>query len=122
MDPNETLRLLRLTIAQMQVEPKNALWMAHAEEVIEYAEALDTWLSSGGFKPLAWENFGGLKTPEQGAYPENTHREDMKPDDALRECYDLWASGAWPDSNAEPNLEEVMDHVKRLLDAAEPRR
>lgn len=51
-------------------------------------------------------------------YPEGTHREDMLAGDALQECYDLWASGAWSDSNAEANLEEVMDHVKRLLDAS----
>jgi hypothetical protein len=55
MDPNETLRLLRLTIKQMGVEPKNAIWMAHAEEVVEYVEALDTWLSSGGFIPDDWK-------------------------------------------------------------------
>lgn len=34
---------------------------------------------------------------------------------ALDECYDLWASGAWPDANALANLEEVMCHVGRLL-------
>ena len=51
-------------------------------------------------------------------YPEGTDRDDMLPGDALQECYDLWVSGAWPDVNAEANLEEVMMHVKRLLDAS----
>lgn len=51
-------------------------------------------------------------------YAEGTHRDDMPPADALAECYDLWVSGAWPDSNALANLEEVMEHVKRLLDAS----
>jgi len=55
MDPNETLRLLRLTIAQMKVETKGSQeWMAHAVEVTEYVEALDGWLSSKGFLPFAW--------------------------------------------------------------------
>lgn len=50
-----------------------------------------------------------------GAYKEGTHRDDMLPADALSECYDLWASGAWPESNAGPNLDEVMDHLARLF-------
>jgi hypothetical protein len=41
---------------------------------------------------------------------------DYSPRAALVECHDLWASGAWPDSNAVSNLAEVMDHVERLLD------
>jgi hypothetical protein len=38
---------------------------------------------------------------------------------ALDECFDLWASGAWPDSNAKDNLDEVMAHLERLLKASE---
>ena len=37
---------------------------------------------------------------------------------ALSECCDLWGSGAWPESNAGANLDEVMEHVLRLLDLA----
>ncbi len=37
------------------------------------------------------------------------------PREALAECHDLWANGAWPDTNAADNLTEVMDHVGRLL-------
>lgn len=48
-------------------------------------------------------------------YPEGEHRDDMEPMDSLSECYDLWASGAWPDDNALPNLEETMLHIERLL-------
>lgn len=54
MDPNELLRLLRLTIKQMRAEPKNAVWMAHAEEVTEYVEQLDEWLSHDGVLPTDW--------------------------------------------------------------------
>lgn len=45
--------------------------------------------------------------------PEFEHRDDMPADDALWECYDLWASGAWDDRNAEYNLEEVEQHLAR---------
>jgi hypothetical protein len=54
MDPSETLRLLRLTIAQMQVDEDPGVLRAHAAEVAEYFEALDTWLSDGGFLPQPW--------------------------------------------------------------------
>lgn len=56
MDPDETLRQLRLTIKQMAVEEKGGvLWTAHAAEVVEYVEALDGWLSAGGFVPADWK-------------------------------------------------------------------
>lgn len=48
--------------------------------------------------------------------PEGTHRDDMPADAALYECFDLWASGCWPDENAAANLEEVMTHLARLFD------
>jgi len=55
MDPNETLRLLRLTIMQMAVDEQPAVWAAHAREVTEYVEKLDQWLNTGGFLPADWE-------------------------------------------------------------------
>lgn len=54
MDPNETLRLIRLTIAQMRVDTDRNVRRAHAEEIAEYFEALDEWASKGGFLPAAW--------------------------------------------------------------------
>lgn len=54
MDPNETLRVLRLTIRQMDADENPAIKAAHAEEVAEYFEALDEWLSRGGLLPEAW--------------------------------------------------------------------
>lgn len=54
MDPNETLRLLRLTIAQLRVDADPDVRQAHAYEIAEYAESLDEWISKGGFLPLAW--------------------------------------------------------------------
>lgn len=48
--------------------------------------------------------------------PEGTHRDDMSPERALYECLDLWGGGAWRDSEAPANLDEVMTHIARLLD------
>lgn len=57
MDPDETLRLLRATIAQMRVDEHPDIRKAHADEIAEYFEALDQWLSNGGFPPAAWPNW-----------------------------------------------------------------
>jgi len=53
MDPNVALANLR----ELCAEPEE-----HPNEIAEQFEALDTWLSQGGFRPTAWENFGGLKS------------------------------------------------------------
>lgn len=55
MDPNETLRLLRLTIAQVKVDEDPKVREAHMHEVIEYVEDLDAWITGGGFLPTAWQ-------------------------------------------------------------------
>jgi len=55
MDPNETLRVLRLTIAQMRVDEHPDIRRAHADEIAEYFEALDEEMSRGGSLPEAWQ-------------------------------------------------------------------
>lgn len=55
MDPNEALRQLRLTIKQMRVDTDPAIRQAHADEIAEYFEALDEWLTRGGFLPEDWQ-------------------------------------------------------------------
>lgn len=55
MDPNEALRVLRLTIKQMRVDEHPDIRRAHAEEIAEHFEALDGWLSTGGFAPQDWQ-------------------------------------------------------------------
>jgi hypothetical protein len=49
MDPNETLAQLR----RMSEEPR---WLVNpiAAKYIEHFEALDSWLSNGGFLPEDW--------------------------------------------------------------------
>lgn len=54
MDPNETLRLLRLTIKQMDVDTDDRIRMAHADEIAEYFQGLDDFLTRGGFLPNDW--------------------------------------------------------------------
>lgn len=53
MDPNETLRRIReLSRRILDDGPLND----HVnEELAELCEALDEWLSRGGFLPKAWE-------------------------------------------------------------------
>lgn len=64
MDPDEALRQARLLIAQMRVEdtPPGGIgtsptFVQHARDLAEQVEALDEWLSKGGFLPKAWQRF-----------------------------------------------------------------
>lgn len=53
MDPNATLNLIRdaLTAANRFEE----LALEAYQEALEHLEALDEWLSKGGFPPTGWE-------------------------------------------------------------------
>ena len=55
MDPNETLRLIRLTAKQYRVDRNGPLAAAHADQLVEFIEALDEWLTGGGFPPGDWK-------------------------------------------------------------------
>ena len=56
MDPNETLRMLRLAIRQARQsdEDRMVTLRESLESVCEFAEALDDWLTRGGFLPDVW--------------------------------------------------------------------
>jgi hypothetical protein len=56
MDPNETLRLLREAITGYDEAALSSADAANAaaERIIELFEALDGWLSKGGFAPADW--------------------------------------------------------------------
>lgn len=58
MDPDEALRILRLTAKQMDADENPLIFAAHANELIEHFTALDEWLSKGGFLPAAWAQPG----------------------------------------------------------------
>jgi hypothetical protein len=72
MDPNETLRLLRLTIKQLRVDEDPGVRKAHADEIADYFDALDEWLSRGGFPPEVWREgpdaFGEANPDDEPAW------------------------------------------------------
>jgi hypothetical protein len=57
MDPNIHLSEMRQVISEIlageEMESRNALWLALL------AQAMDNWLSKGGFLPGAWERQHG---------------------------------------------------------------
>lgn len=55
MDPNETLRLIRLTAKQYRTDRRGPLATAHADQLVEFIDALDEWLTKGGFPPEDWK-------------------------------------------------------------------
>jgi hypothetical protein len=61
MDPDETLRQIRLTIKQLRVEDKPVggiaehTFVQHARDLAELVDGLDEWLSKSGFLPAAWQ-------------------------------------------------------------------
>jgi hypothetical protein len=64
MDPNETLRIIRATIKQMRVEEPTPYrearpeFIQHARDLAAHVEALDEWLTQGGFLPATWQRGG----------------------------------------------------------------
>lgn len=51
MDPNETLRRIRESIAMWH---NGGLDTDQISELIEHVSALDLWMSKGGFRPAQW--------------------------------------------------------------------
>ena len=58
MDPNKTLESIRTLSAKMlkdYVDPdSNGIDQDEACELASHVEALDAWMTQGGFKPEAW--------------------------------------------------------------------
>jgi len=52
MDPNETLKMIRSRIRRLNVGQP---FRNDGEELAELVEALDEWLTKGGFLPSDWE-------------------------------------------------------------------
>lgn len=59
MDPNETLKCAKAALREMREADKAGddedRYMLAAADVAEYFEALDEWLSKGGFLPADWD-------------------------------------------------------------------
>lgn len=69
MDPDEALRQLREAIATLNQDDHRR--EIAAEQVVDHFQALDEWLSRGGFLPKAW----GAAVPDPaptgpGAWPD----------------------------------------------------
>jgi len=54
MDPDEALRVIREIIGRYGVEPRSSIGRDDAVRLFEHIDALDEWLSRGGFLPAAW--------------------------------------------------------------------
>ena len=61
MDPNQTLKNLRSLVEAVNADLDDSRNLAAtdlvccAHELAQYFEALDQWITSGGFLPQAWE-------------------------------------------------------------------
>lgn len=58
MDPNEALAKMRAALDAYHrgQEVDSGDWIGHLQEVAQYAEALDEWLSRDGFLPNDWRS------------------------------------------------------------------
>jgi hypothetical protein len=56
MDPNEALKNARIALERVRSSPFNVIDVSIADELADAFEALDGWLTNGGFLPTAWAN------------------------------------------------------------------
>lgn len=73
MDPDEALRLLRMFAEKFNREST----YEDMDEMVEHFQALDKWISNGGFLPDAWAR--GLKLVRPERYYEITASDVGKP-------------------------------------------
>ena len=63
MDPDEALKRIRAAITEIRIRDTEGRTEKVRDVAVEMAakvEALDEWLSKGGFKPVAWQ---GIAVP-----------------------------------------------------------
>jgi len=72
MDSNETLRQLRETITAWRQAKNGADKIRAGAQIVELIEALDGWLSAGGFAPADWiadpNTRGPIETPDYATW------------------------------------------------------
>jgi alkyl hydroperoxide reductase subunit AhpC len=56
MDPNEALRMFREAMHVIHVETDTARIGRAVDQALDVMEALDGWLTKGGFLPAAWDH------------------------------------------------------------------
>jgi hypothetical protein len=54
MDPNETLKIIRDLIEEI-LDPEAPATDTNGRDLAEDVQALDSWLSRGGYLPEAWQ-------------------------------------------------------------------
>ena len=70
MDPNETLKQIRIRVADTLADRDVSVI-----KLAEHCEALDEWLSKGGFSPTDWDHPYGDKAREE----DRMRREEKNP-------------------------------------------
>lgn len=58
MDPNATLDQIRALVANLGSEDQITL---EAQQLAEHFQAMDQWLTAGGFLPGDWQNAGNAR-------------------------------------------------------------
>lgn len=76
MDPNEALRLARKASEQFGKDITADQAAAAGVDLMMYFDALDQWLTNGGFLPEAWERKG---KPEAKPSSQFTGRRNVSP-------------------------------------------
>jgi hypothetical protein len=57
MDPDEALAQIRVAVAGMNREDSPGVdFVEHARDLADLVEALDEWLTQGGFPPASWRS------------------------------------------------------------------
>lgn len=54
MDPDECLKQIRQALLLMGEAESDAAYMTAASDLFNAVEAMDAWMSKGGFMPTAW--------------------------------------------------------------------
>lgn len=136
MDPNEALRLMRDYIRRVRDSVQGEgtdpdVLRIEADQLAEYADALDGWLSRGGFLPAAWapmiqpvEGPGARKVPEPLGPPNPAHADEIDHliDDTVRDALDdarhyrLGEASGLDDPDLDPDDRE---HLVRYDELAE---
>jgi hypothetical protein len=105
MDPNEILRLMREVVAEYRKpQPSSDSLLA---DLVQQVEAMDEWLSKGGFLPSAWER------EEEDDEDESFGERDLEKFEVsglIVQVYLDTADGEWTWGVTHPGLREVLNY------------
>jgi hypothetical protein len=121
VDPNTTLAELREHVRLVNDESTSpALRATHAEWAVEKFEALDTWISNGGFFPTPWleaqrRALENTRTSGAVAPPAQRNRCTPKFHDPLAETLELLEPDPWDQRGAydDPAVQRaIAEHTR----------